>query len=121
MARASGRAAIDPGERDRFVTIQRVTDGVDSEGAPKETWATLTPAWAAKMDADGRERFMASQLSASYDTRWQLSYRADMDPELVDVAKVRRLVYQGRVYDIVAASLLGLREGIELYTLAKVG
>jgi len=121
MARAFSSAGMDPGERNRLVTIQQVTDGQDTEGAPTESWATLTQAWAAKMDLTGRERLAAEQMTASYDTRWQIGYRADMDPELVDVAKVRRLIYQGRNYDIVAASMVGLREGIELYTLAKVG
>jgi hypothetical protein len=45
-------------------------------------------------------------------------YRADMDPDLVDVPKARRLVFGGRVHDIAAAQHLGRREGIELSTKA---
>ena len=48
-------------------------------------------------------------------------YRADMDPDLIDVPKVRRLLYKGRVYDIVAATLLSRQEGVEVETLAKPG
>lgn len=121
MARAF-YGALEPGERDWIVEIQQVTDDVDDSGAPLETWTTLVAHMpAAKYDVRGMERFAAQQLSASYDTRWHINYRLDMDPELLDVAKVRRLVHQGRVYDIVAASMIGRREAVELLTLAKVG
>lgn len=116
----------DPGERDRPVTIQQLTDSVAGSGLPKETWTTLVHlAWMRKTDVTGtmasRERFTADQLSARLETEWEMAYRADMDPELVDVAKTRRLSYQGRIYDITAASQIGRRDGIWLRTLAKVG
>jgi SPP1 family predicted phage head-tail adaptor len=112
--------AMEPGERDRAVVIQQVTDSIGSAGSPVETWTTLdAQVWMRKLDASQAERFRAAQLSAPFDTQWEMGYRDDMDPELVDVTKVRRLVYQGRVYDIVSASQIGRREGIELLTLAK--
>ena len=48
-----------------------------------------------------------------------MSYIASMDPELVDVPKLRRLVYQGRTYEIVHAAMIGRREGIEFLTIAS--
>ena len=114
--------SLEPGQRDWIVELQQVTDGVDSSGAPLETWTTLVENMpAAKYDVRGTERFAAQQLSASYDTRWHINYRTDMDPELHDVAKTRRLVHRGRVHDIVAATMVGRREAVELLTLAKVG
>jgi SPP1 family predicted phage head-tail adaptor len=115
------RGAADPGIFDRLVTIQQVTDGQDAEGAPSETWTTLATVPAAKRDITGWERLRAEQTSARYDTRWEIGYQLAMDPELVDVAKARRLVVNGRTHDIVAASEIGRREGIELLTIAKVG
>ncbi len=67
-----------------------------------ETWTELAKVWMRKDDGAGRERFIASQTAAASDARWTAPYRADLDPELVDVAKSRRLVYLGRIYDIVA-------------------
>lgn len=107
-------------ERDRYVTIQQLTESAGSSGYPVETWTTLVNAWMSKRDVSGRERFAAGQISAPFDSRWEMNYRGDMDPELVNVAKLRRLNYQGRTYDIVAASQIGRRAGIELLTLAKM-
>lgn len=119
MARAF---PIDPGERDRRVTIQQrpSADAVDGSGTPTEVgeWTELSKAYAAKFDVRGEERMQAQQLAAKYDTRWQIGYRADMDPEQVDVPKLRRLQYQGRTYDIVDAQMIGRRDGIELMTIA---
>lgn len=125
MARHTDRIAA--GKRDRIVTLQErpITDAVDSEGAPTDVeadvpWTNLVENIpASKEESSGRERFVANQTSAPYDTTWVINYRADMDPELVDVAKLRRIVVQGRVHDIVYASEIGRRRGIEIYTLAK--
>jgi SPP1 family predicted phage head-tail adaptor len=119
-----GAIPMEPGERDRPVTIQQraTTDTVDDSGFPTDNgagWTTLASSvWMRKLDLKGQERFQANQLSAPFDTQWEMGYRADMDPELLDVPKLRRLLYQGRSYDIVAASHIGLREGVELMTLA---
>jgi hypothetical protein len=42
-----------------------------------------------------------------------------MDPDLVDVPKLRRVLFHGRIHDIVAANQIGMREGVELLTLAS--
>lgn len=113
-----GATPMDPGERDRATTLQRATGASDAAGFPTETWATLvTPVWMRREDIGGKERFAAAQVTATYTTRWEMGYRSDMDPELVNVKQLRRLVYQGRAYDIVEASIIGRREGIELLTI----
>lgn len=110
--------------RDRPVRVEQRPSGdtVDGSGFPTdngEGWTILSdPEWMHKRDLGGTERFHAHQASSPADTAWTMSYRSDMDPDLVDVPKLRRLVYQGRTYDIVAASQIGLREGVELMTLA---
>lgn len=106
--------------RDRVVTIQQLSDGVGTSGAPVGTWSTLVASMpASRLDISGRERFIAGQESAAVDTTWEINYRADMDPELVDVPKNRRLVVGGRVHDIVAARQSERRKLIELVTLAS--
>lgn len=114
------------GQMDRLVTIQKITQSRGTGGFPVETATTLGTEFMA-MEPLGAgnsryvERFTAEQLSASGNTRWKMHYRADMDPESNDVPKTRRLLYRGRTYDIVSAQHLGLREGIQLQTLEKVG
>jgi head-tail adaptor len=111
---------LEAGERDRIVTIQQGVQGVDAVGTPIVTWTTLVEAMpASKYDPTGRERFANAQTSAAYDTTWEMNYRTDMDPELIDVPTTRRFLYQGRVHDIVVARHIGRREGIELLTLAS--
>lgn len=113
---------MDAGERDRVVTIQQLSEANADSGFPNENWSTLVAhAWMRKLDNSGSERFKADQVMATYETQWEMGYRSDMDPELVDVAKKRRLVYQSRVHLIVEASVIGKREGIELLTIAGSG
>jgi head-tail adaptor len=112
---------MEPGERNRYVVIQQLTDTVGDSQYPVETWATLATVWMRKMEASMSERFTAEQLAAAFETQWEMGYRPDMDPERVDVPKTRRLRYHDRVYDITGASVIGRREGIELLTLAASG
>lgn len=118
---AFGDSPAPIGERDREVVIQQVADAVDAAGMPVETWTDLVCEFMAKADLNARERFQVGQMSASADTRFEMAYRADMDPESVDVPKTRRLVFRGRTYDITMARLVGHYEGIELIALSKVG
>jgi head-tail adaptor len=112
---------MEPGERDRAVTIQQLSETV-VKGVPKESWTTLVAtAWMRKMGLKSSERFTAQQVKGSADTQWEMDYREDMDPELVDVVKTRRLLYLGRAYDITGADVIGRREGIELLTLSGSG
>ena len=108
------------GQMDRLVRIQQATETRDATTkAPTTTWTTLGDAFMAARPARGRERFTAEQLSASGDTVWTTHYREDLDPEIVDVPKSRRLRYRGRTYEITSAMHLGMREGVELVTIAS--
>jgi hypothetical protein len=103
---------------------QRNTETLDDSGAPDETagWTTLVSAQMGRIDRRserGGETFKADQVSALMTTRWTMRYLASMDPDLVDVQKTRRLLYQGRSYDIIDAGVLDRRAGIELRTIAK--
>lgn len=113
---------MEPGKRDRLITIQQVTDTTTASGMPGETWATLVSDMpASKDDLSGRERMLVSQLSAVADVKFGINYRLDMDPEIVDVPKARRVIYRERAYDITYARMVGRRDGLELFALAKVG
>lgn len=114
-----GSTPMEPGERDRRVTIEQRAATTAGSRYPKETWTTLTTAYMRMLDLRASERFKVSQNAPSSETQWEMGYREDMDPEQVDVPTTRRLVYQGRTYDITAASMIGRRDGIELLTIAK--
>lgn len=106
------------GERNKLITIQQLTESAGASGFPVETWSTLATAIASRRPLGGRERVTADQVSAPFDTQWQIPYRPDMDPDLLNVTKVRRLVIEGRVHDIVSASPVGQKRGIELMTVS---
>lgn len=106
------------GQRDRIVDVQYLVESRGGSGAPIESWLPLTTVHAHKSDLSQRERFISDQQSAPADTRWSLPYSEDYDPELIDVAKKRRLVYRGRAYDIVSALMIGRRDGVEIVTLS---
>lgn len=122
MARRNRTVGLDAGARDRRVTIQQLVETKGTSGFPVEDWIPLIDMDASRAEVSGFERFVAAaQLSAPYETRWGIDYRPDMDPDLVDVPKKRRVVYQGRVHDIVAAELVGREMGVELLTLSRRG
>lgn len=115
------RAREAAGQRDRAITLEQLTETVGPSRFPIETWSPLATEWAARDDDGGSEAFAAHQTGATADVRWTIRYRADCDPERLDVAKVRRVVAEGRVYDILAANQIGRRQALELRTRAKVG
>jgi head-tail adaptor len=113
---------LSAGQRDRTITVEQMVDAVGPSSFPVETWTPLvTGIQAARDETGGDETFVADQVSGTAAVRWTIPYRADCDPELVDVVKIRRVLADGRRYDIVAANQIGRRRGLELVTRAKVG
>lgn len=113
------------GRRTVSVTVQQRTVTKGASHAPVETWTTLRTLYVSKEDMplnDSRESFKGSQLSARMETAWGLPYSADTDPDLVDVVAERRILHNGRIYDVTRGTPErdGGR-GIILYTIAKVG
>lgn len=110
---------IDTGQRDKLVTIQQLTESGSASKFNVESWTSLVTVFMARRDASARERFTADQFAAENDVVWTLFYRADMDPESIDVPKRRRLIYRGRAYDITGARPVGFQTDIELTTRAS--
>lgn len=107
------------GARDRQVTIQQLIESKGASNAPVESWTDLlVNIWAGKKETRGLERFVADQVSAPFDAKWEIAYVPSMDPDLIDVPKTRRMIYKGRVHDIVHADEIGRRQAIELLTLS---
>lgn len=114
------RARVSAGQRDKHVTIEYLAGSAPGATRfPVETWDTLANEWMRREDQTANERGAANQEVASIQTLWEMAYRADMDPDLLNVPASRRLHYQGRIFDIIAASTIGSNRGIELLTLAR--
>lgn len=110
------------GQRDRMVTIEALTEVRAPGGIVTQAWSALaTIPMAFEQPSEGRlaERFAAGQLTSAFDATWDLAYRTDMDPEVIDLPKARRLVFRGRTYDITSAEHEGRRRSILLRTRAS--
>lgn len=106
------------GARDRWVTIQtRPSDSVSDSGFPIDApWADLATVAMAREDVEATERERGAEEQASSYTQWAMPYMVEMDPELIDVPKLRRLVYAGRQFDIIGAAAIGRAVGIAILT-----
>lgn len=111
---------LNAGSLVHVVTVQSLTAGTDASGAPTLTPATLfTASMSRETERGGTgEQLKAGQESAAAVLRWTMRYHADMDPDLVDVQAARRLLYQGRAYDIVSAETIDRKVGIVIRTLS---
>jgi SPP1 family predicted phage head-tail adaptor len=114
----TGVETLVAGLRSWPVTVQALTESVGDTGFPIETWVTLGTLMMSRQDLAGDERFTAGQNSAQVDTMWGVPYTTELDPHLIDVQKARRLVHEDRSYDIVLATMIGHRQGIEVMTLS---
>lgn len=115
----TGKASNTAGQRDRYVTIERkIAPDEADEGYPVEDWEELRKVFMFRRDLRADERVSMGQESAFAETTWQSEYMADMDPELVDLPATTRIVYAGRAYNIVAASRMERKSGLEFMTLA---
>jgi head-tail adaptor len=112
---------VSSGARDKWVTIQQLTESDGPSGFPVETWTPLCELWASRDDWTNRlgERFGTGQLSAVAEVTWEIPYREDIDPERIHVPKTRRVVHGARTYDITAAVPMGRRRTIALTTIAR--
>lgn len=114
---------VPSGKRDELITLKKreSSDTPDLEsGEPVETWTTLVRQMpASKQYINGDERQRNDQTVMHYDQRWVINYRIDMDPDLVDVQKLRQIVFNGRTLDIVYGQQIDRKRQIALYTLGN--
>jgi head-tail adaptor len=111
----------DTGEMTAEVVVES-RPSADAVFPSEDVWTELATVFMRKRTVGGQERFEAAQTSAPVDTIWTFWYRPDMDPDEVEVAKLRRLQFKARQYDVIAAAAIGrMRQQIELYTLSRIG
>jgi head-tail adaptor len=106
------------GRRDRMITIEQLHETSAPGSFPLESWTPLVMGLpAAKLEVSSVERTQGGITTAAFETRWHFEYREDCDPDLVDVMKHRRIVFGGRVLNVVGAEHLGRCAGIEFRTI----
>lgn len=84
------------------ITLQEYTSSRDSFGAEVETWSDTATVWASIEPLSGREYFAAQQVNAEISTKITLRYRSSVKPTM-------RVLYEGRVYEILSVINAGER------------
>ncbi|WP_226578884.1 phage head closure protein [Acuticoccus sediminis] len=101
------------GKLDRRVTLERLTDGgTDAFNVAIEEWAEVATVWAQARPNRGAERFTAAEVNGSAVMSFQIRYRSD-------VTVKDRLVYEGRVWNIVDVREVGRRVVTEIDATAR--
>lgn len=96
-----------PGELDRVVTIQQVTNAQDTDGATTQTWTTLTITRAKKLDLRMSERLQAMQVEQKTWARYLTRYDSSITEKM-------RLIDGSNTYEIIGVMEIGRRRGLEL-------
>src|SRR4051812_11426946 len=99
------------GDRDRKITIEAVTKGKSTGGAPTETWTTLCTPWAKVRSLTGREYYaaIAAQVVAQEMLAFDIRFRSDVRPSTA------RVQYQGRIYNIRRVEEVGRKDSLVVY------
>lgn len=100
------------GSLDRRITIERFTATVDDFGEEVKSWAPLRTVWANVTPISDGERWRAGEVGATVTTRFAIRWGAGVGVE-------DRIVFDGRVYDVVGVKEIGRREGQEITASAR--
>lgn len=98
------------GDLDRLITLQRASGVADEYNETVEVWNSLGEVFAVKEDIRDGERFGGGEIAANITTRFRIRWShalADLNPK-------DRVVYDGRVYNIIGTKEIGRREGLEI-------
>ena len=102
--------AMDPGKRDRRITLQRVTQTVEagSGGVATEAWASVyANVWACVVPVAGREVLSANRVLAGRSARFYV-------PFLPGITTKDRISYDGASWNISSIAEIGRRDGMEI-------
>lgn len=101
---------MQPGMRDRLITIERFSETRNDLNEAKETWAELFKVWAKVAPISDSERSQAAQKGVistdRFNIRWSVS--------AATIKHNDRINYGGVPYDIQAIKEIGRRKALEL-------
>jgi SPP1 family predicted phage head-tail adaptor len=99
------------GDLDRRIRIEQCTYTTDSVGQRIAVWSTLITVWAKIVYESGNEKYEANQKVAERIVKFIVRYRT--------LNETMRVVYDGRVYDILAIEDISRDRYLALRTLKK--
>ena len=84
---------MNPGDFDQRITIQNVTESVDTFGQRVQTFSTLANVWAKVEEKTGSEGETSDQIVATRKVQFLIRYRNDINERM-------RVVYRSKTYMI---------------------
>lgn len=100
---------------DRRITLQRATTTRDEAGQIIKSWGELATVWASRRRASARETLAAAEVSAAITD----VFECRRDSAWADLSPLDRLVFEGRIYDVVSVDEIGRREGLRIAAVAR--
>lgn len=88
---------------------------VDAAGALIPTWTAVATVWASYQPVKDGERLAGGQVTASITARFQIRWSTTVS----GVDERHRVLFDGRVFDVVAVKEIGRRQGIEISATAR--
>lgn len=99
----------------RVIVLAKGPGDTDSSGFPIDTWVELVANYPArKRVLSTAETWRAGRESAATLCIYEIRYRADMDPDVLDLPASRRIVDRGKTYDVVGAEANGRHDAVVL-------
>jgi len=89
------------------VTLQNPTKTRSASGSASLGWGTVATVWACVRGMSGRDVIMAAQAQALVTHKVTIRYRNDVNSQT-------RLLYDGRVFEVVVALERSCQTGLEL-------
>lgn len=89
------------------VTIQNPTKTRSASGSASLGWGTVATVWASVRGMSGRDVIMAAQAQALVTHKVMIRYRTDVNAQT-------RLLYEGKVFEVVVALERYCKTGLEL-------
>ena len=84
---------MNPGDFDQRITIQNVTESVDTFGQRVQTFSTLANVWAKVEEKSGSEGETSDQIIATRKVQFLIRWRNDINEQM-------RILYRGQIYEI---------------------
>ena len=84
---------MNPGDFDQRITIQNVTESVDTFGQRIKSFSILAVVWAKVEEKSGTEGEQSNQIVASKKVQFLIRYRNDVNERMP-------IVYRGKIYEI---------------------
>lgn len=98
---------LDPGRRDRLVTIEQYALTQDTTGGEVKTYSVFRKAWAQVVPLTARDRNMSGGVHSERESKFLIPYISGIDETM-------RISYDDLYWEILGIAEIGRREGLEL-------